>query len=136
MSKKPKCTLFLWRRVWPIKKRLSFRMAAVKMNSSTNPPMNKSQKFKFDIDFDAEEERLRLEAERREEEERKAARENDIAAKVVTYSEEEMARIRDEAYQKGLAEGEAKSNQSLEQAISELVDRAAGKLRMLIEKDE
>jgi flagellar assembly protein FliH len=106
------------------------------MNSSTNPPMTKSQKFKFDVDFDLEEERLRVEAEKREEEQRRAAVKMEEATKAVTYSEEEMTREKEAAYQKGLMDGEARAKQSLEHAISELVDRVAGKLRFLLEKEE
>lgn len=102
------------------------------MNSSTNPPLTKSQKFKFEVDFDLEEERLRAEAERLEAE-RRAAKKEEI--KSITYSEEEMARERDAAYQKGLTDGEQRARQSIEQAVANVVTQATAQLSLLVEAE-
>jgi flagellar assembly protein FliH len=105
-------------------------MAAVKMNSSTNPPAA-SRKFKFDLDF--EEERIRLEATRQAEAMRQPG--HDVGPPQ-SYSEDEMTQARQEAYQNGYDQGMQEAKQSLEQALSTLLDRTAQKLRLLIDTEE
>jgi flagellar assembly protein FliH len=110
-------------------------MVAVKMNSFTNPPMAKSQKFQFEVDFDLEEERLRTEEATREAEKRRAMHDLEESAKPLSYSDEEMTREKDTAYRKGMAEGEAKPKQSLEQILADALIRATKDLEALTEKE-
>lgn len=94
------------------------------MNSSTNPPHKQARKFQFETDFALEEERLRVESLHFEEAQAEEFEAEDVyVPPAPVFSEEEMQYAREEAYKHGHAAGADEARQSIENALSGLINQ-------------
>lgn len=95
------------------------------MTSSTNPPSS-IKKFQFETDFEQEEELHRQDA----------LRGHEPAAVAPTFSEADLERASNEAFQKGYILAQDESKQALENALVGLTERLLFGLGHLLEQEE